>query len=280
MLVITFVNRLGGRLMSNLSEFNLKWWNETTDINLNSEFYDVKGFIEGKSSLKSVELNGLGELQGKSVLHLQCHFGMDSLSLARLGANVTGIDLSDKAIALAQKLNEELGLSAKFLSTDIYKTSELIQEQFDIVYTSYGVLCWLSDLNKWAEIIYSRLKPGGFFFIAETHPIMSIYGLDKSGELTVQYPYFNSGAVECISDRSYADRSVELTNTKTFQWDHTLSDVINALISVGLKIETVQEYPYCAYEKFPGLMFKDNDGWWKFKNDQYLPLLFSIKAHK
>jgi SAM-dependent methyltransferase len=266
--------------MSNLTDFNLQWWNEITDVHFSSEFYNVKEFLQGKSTLKSVELNELGDIKGKSLLHLQCHFGMDSLSLVRLGADVTGIDLSDKAISLAQKLNADLGLSAKFVCSDIYRTPEIIQEQFDIVFTSYGVLCWLSDLEKWAEIIYSRLKPGGFFFIAETHPVMAIYEVDKSGNLTAEYPYFNKGAVECLSDRSYADRTVELTNTKTYQWDHTLSDVINALISAGLQIEVIREYPYCAYEKFPGLMFKDNDGWWKFKDKQFLPLLFSLKARK
>jgi SAM-dependent methyltransferase len=266
--------------MSDLFDCNRRRWNEVTSIHVKSAFYNVEGFKDGESSLKSVELSQLGDIRGKSLLHLQCHFGLDSLSLAQLGANVTGVDFSDEAIAVARHLNEELGLNANFFCSDVYKIPECIHETFDIVFTSYGVLCWLSDLPKWAEVISSRLKSGGFFFIAEEHPILSVLDGDQSGNLVAMYPYFNKEPVECLSDHSYADSSVEVNNKKTYQWDHSLSDVVNALLSAGLQIESLHEYPYCEYEKFPGLMFKDNDGWWKLKDKPLLPLLFSIKARK
>lgn len=259
---------------------NLDRWNEVTDIHVNSKFYDVEGFKNGKCTLMSVELEELGDVTGKSVLHLQCHFGMDSLSLSRLGAKVTGVDFSDRAISVAENLRDELSLAARFVCSDVYQVPNVIHDEFDVVFTSYGVIPWLSDLKRWADVIYTSLKPNGFFYIAETHPILSIYDLDETGQLVASYPYFNKAEIQCHSDVTYGDRSKKLRNTTSYQWDHTLSDVINALITAGLTIEFVHEFPYGAYEKFPGLMFKDQDGWWKFKANQFIPMLFSIKATK
>ncbi|MHA2122091.1 MAG: class I SAM-dependent methyltransferase [Promethearchaeota archaeon] len=140
-------------------DVNLKRWNELVDINAKSKLYDLEGFKSGKTSLHSLELQELGEVKGKTLLHLQCHFGMDTLSWARLGAQVTGVDFSENAISLARELSSELDIPARFIQSNLYNIPVAIKEKFDIVYTSYGVLCWLPDLLKWAQVISSCLKP-------------------------------------------------------------------------------------------------------------------------
>jgi SAM-dependent methyltransferase len=267
--------------MNQYTKTNLLRWNEVTSIHQNSEFYDVEGFKAGKSTLKSIELNELGDVTGKSILHLQCHFGLDSLSLSRLGAKVTGIDLSDKAIQLAKELNKDTGLDARFICSDIYELTEVLDEKYDIVFTSYGVLCWLSNLEKWAQIINHYLKPGGTFFMVDGHPLSNILEYDSQRqEFKVRDSYFNEGPIPCESETSYGDNSEKVECTQTYQWDHSVSEIVNSLIKAGINIKKVNEYPYSVYEKFKGIMEKDSDGWWKIKSEPKIPLLFSVLASK
>ncbi|HKK38655.1 MAG TPA: class I SAM-dependent methyltransferase, partial [Cryomorphaceae bacterium] len=151
-------------------QINRQSWNDRVDSHLKSEFYDVEGFLKGQASLKEIELPLLGDVNGKSILHLQCHFGQDTLSLQRMGANCVGVDLSDKAIEAAQNLNEELGLNARFVACDVYEAPKHIDEKFDVVFTSYGTIGWLPDLDRWAEVIAHFLKPGGKLVFVEFHP--------------------------------------------------------------------------------------------------------------
>ena len=130
----------------------------------------MESFKKGKSSLNFIELDGLGDVSGKTLLHLQCHFGMDSLSWSRLGAKVTGIDLSNTAIEKARELNTELGLDAEFICSNVYDLKEMLDKKYDIVFTSYGTIGWLPDLGKWGDIISHFLNPGGIFYIADVHP--------------------------------------------------------------------------------------------------------------
>ena len=260
---------------------NLLRWNEITAIHEKSDFYDVDGFLAGNCTLKSIELEELGDVRGKSLLHLQCHFGLDSLSWARLGAQVTGVDISNEAIELAKSLSEKSGVNARFVCSDLYSSPEVLpNEKFDIVFTSYGVLCWLADISKWAQIVSGFLKPGGIFLIVEGHPMDGILNWEDS-KLKISYPYFDKEAIECFSETSYADRITKTENTVTYQWQHTLGDIITSLIDAGLTLNSMKEYPFSAYEKFPGYMQLGDDGWWRFiTNDFNVPLLFSIKATK
>lgn len=142
-------------------------------------FYNVDEFKKGKITLKDIELAELGDVKNKSLLHLQCHFGLDTLSWARLGAEVTGVDFSEEAIEYAKRLSQELDIPARFICSNIYDTIELITDKFDIVFTSYGVLCWLPDLVEWAEIISHFLRCGGIFYIVEFHPVNNIFDNEK-----------------------------------------------------------------------------------------------------
>ena len=257
-------------------EVNKSLWNGKTPIHLKSDFYDVEGFKKGKSSLKPLEIEALGNVKGKSILHLQCHFGMDSLSWARLGAKVTGIDLSDKAIDAAIYLNDELGLDAEFICSNIYDLKNVLDKKFDIVFTSYGTIGWLPDLDKWAEIASHFLKEGGTFFIAEFHPVLWMFD-DKFTRF--QYSYFNDEAIieECIG--TYAERDADFKH-ESYGWNHPLADVISPLIKHGLSIELFEEFPYSYYNCFNNAV-EIGEGKWQVKGfENKLPMMFSIKAVK
>ena len=210
------------------------------------------------------------------MLHLQCHFGMDSLDWARRGANVTGIDLSDTAIHEAKKLNDELGLNAKFICCNLYDLKEHLDDKFDIVFTSYGVIGWLPDLDKWAEIISQYLKPGGIFYMAEFHPVVWMF----DDEFThIKYFYDNREVIITDSEGTYTDRSAAI-KAKEYGWNHSLSEVLNALIKQGLKIEMFNEHMYSPYPCF-NKMIQGEDGRWRIKGiEGKIPMVYSIRATK
>jgi len=266
--------------MDKYTKGNLELWNELTPIHARSEFYDVEGFKEGRNTLKSIELEEVGYVSGKSLLHLQCHFGMDTMSWARLGAKVTGIDFSDKAITLARSLSKETGIKADFICSDIYKLPNVLHKTFDIVFTSYGVLTWLPDMMKWAEIISHFLKRGGTFYIVECHPVTSIFDNSNSAtELKVTQSYFHSAEpIRWEPERDYADASA-VVRSPSYEWTHNLSDIINALLSAGLRIEFLHEFPVSCYQWIPFATKQANDRYWHIEGDR-LPLTFSLKATK
>ena len=255
---------------------NRKLWNDLVSINKNSRMYDLDGFKKGKSSLNFIELEELGDVAGKSLLHLQCHFGMDTLSWARLGARVTGIDFSEEAIQLARSLSKELDIPGRFIQSNIYDSREVLSEEFDIVCTSYGVLCWLPDLMEWGRIISHFLKDDGIFYMVEFHPVRSMF--DDQGKM--KEPYFHSDKpIRYEGTGTYADPSAPFHHV-TYEWLHSLGDVVNALVEAGLRIEFLHEFPFSMYDDCPWLEQRD-DGLWYHKNKEIkAPMTFSIKAHK
>jgi SAM-dependent methyltransferase len=266
--------------MDEYIEENRHLWNEITPIHAKSEFYDVEGFKTGKRKmLYPIEIEEMGDVKGKSLLHLQCHFGMDTLSWARQGAKVTGVDFSEKSIELACSLSEELGIDAQFICCNIYDLPEKLEGKFDIVYTSAGVLCWLPDLKRWAEIISHFLKPGGFFYILEGHPFKMVFDDSKdSTELTVKYSYFHSPEPDKWEpEGDYADPDALFTHG-SYEWTHSMGDIINALINAGLKIVFLNEFPVIFFKRFP-FMERDDNGLWRIEGDK-IPLTFSLKATK
>ena len=268
-------------------EANRALWNQRTIIHKDSSFYDLAGFKAGKNVLTLIELKELGDVKGKKMLHLQCHFGMDSLNWSRLGADVTGVDLSDKAIKEAKQLNDELGMKAKFICCNVYdlhpqliessKVSpfgEDLEGAFDIVFTSYGVVGWLPDLDKWAEIISHYLKPGGIFYMAEFHPVVWMF----DDEFTrIQYYYENRELIVTENYGTYTDRKANITG-KEYSWNHSISEVLNALIKAGLKIELFNEYMYSPYPNFSNTI-QGTDGNWYIKGmEGKIPMVYSVRA--
>lgn len=256
---------------------NRAHWDEMAPHHARSEFYDVAGFRAGRCSLKPIELEELGDVSGKSLLHLQCHFGMDTLSWARLGATVTGIDFSEEAISLAHRLSTDTGIEASFICSNLYDLPDVLQDRFDIVFTSYGVLPWLPDMPRWAEIAAGFLKPGGTFYIVENHPLTDVFDHDEDCQaLAVSETYFTSREpARYEPDHSYADAPI--TNPH-YEWTHTLSKIISSLAATGLRIEFLHEFPLCEYRAL-AFMEQDENGWWRLPGDP-LPLIFSIKAGK
>lgn len=248
-----------------------------------SEDYDVKSFLNGKSTLKSYELREMGNVKGKSMLHLQCHFGLDTLSWAREGAIVTGVDFSSDGIRLAKLLANQAKLEANFIESNIYDLPKVLFEKFDIVYTSIGVICWLNDLKEWGKIIAKFLKKGGFFYIAESHPFSMIFDNETQDikDLQVYYNYFHDPKpFEFIADGSYASGGAKIKPKKEYEWAHSISDVINSLIEAGLRIEFLNEYPFTVWKQFP-FAERDSDGFYYLKNQKAkIPLLFTLKAIK
>ncbi|CAM1349037.1 class I SAM-dependent methyltransferase [Tenacibaculum halocynthiae] len=255
---------------------NKETWNKKVAVHAKSEMYNLKAFKEGENSLMKYELDALGDVSDKSLLHLQCHFGQDTLSWSRKGAKCTGIDLSDEGIKLARELNEELKLDSKFICCNVYDVNKHVSEQFDIVFTSYGAIGWLPDLKPWAKIIASRLKEGGVFFIAEFHPIVWMFDyLKKPAELS--FGYNQKEVIYEEYSGTYADEKNEVIS-KEYGWNHGLGEIITALTSEGLQIEYLNEYDESPYDVFPDLV-KTENGMFTTKDKLY-PLIFTLKATK
>ena len=206
---------------------------------------------------------------------------MDTLSWARKGASVVGVDFSNNAIKLASQLSFELDIPAKFIESNVYDAPKIIKDKFDIVYTSNGVIGWLPDLYKWAEIINYFLKPGGIFYIIENHPFGNLIDEKYEKAFQVGYNYFNEGKpIKFDDDLSYADTDVKIKNKITYDWFHTMSDVINSLIKVSLEIEFLHEFPFSFFQIHPDMKQRE-DKYWEFQTFTYsIPMIFSLKAHK
>jgi len=263
---------------------NQEHWNELVPIHVKSEFYDLDGFKRGRSTLLPIEREEVGEVARKSLLHLQCHFGMDTLSWARLGANVTGVDFSAPAIDFARGLSRELNLEARFICANLYDLPDALSGEFEIVFTSYGVLCWLPDLTGWARVIAHFLAPGGTFYIIDGHPMTNVfsYAADLT-DLRVEQAYFSPRhePERSEGDGSYADPTASVQHQVTYEWNHSLGEIITALTDAGLRIEFLHEFPLGFWPRFPSLTERGEDGLWRFKDPrQSIPLTYSVRARK
>jgi 2-polyprenyl-3-methyl-5-hydroxy-6-metoxy-1,4-benzoquinol methylase len=257
-------------------EANRELWNQRTIVHKDSAFYDLAGFRSGATVLTPIELNELGDVSGKKLLHLQCHFGMDSLNWARLGASVTGADLSDEAIKEARALNEELKLDARFICCNVYDLKEKLDDKFDIVFTSYGVVGWLPDLDRWADTVAHFLKPGGLFYIAEFHPVVWMFDDDFTH---IKYYYDNRELIVTENQGTYTDREADIKG-KEYSWNHSLSEVLNALIRAGLELKSFNEHMYSPYPYFRN-MVESNPGQWHIKGmEGKIPMVYSVSAIK
>jgi len=265
-------------MSTNTSYFktNKSTWNEKVKVHAKSDMYDMDTFKAGKTSLMSYELEALGDVKGKSLLHLQCHFGQDTLSWNRLGAECVGVDISDEGIKLAKELNKELQLDSDFVCCNVLDTSMHIEETFDIVFTSYGVIGWLPDLKPWAQMIAERLKHGGTFYMVEFHPIVWMFDYLDDNPI-MKYGYNQKDVIYEEYEGTYADESSNIVS-KEYGWNHGLGEVITALTNAGLQIEYLNEYDETPYNVLPNLIETQN-GMFVSKDNLY-PLIFDVKAIK
>lgn len=256
---------------------NRSLWNEKTAVHLTSDFYEMDRFRKGGDLLKPAELEALGDVSGKRLLHLQCHFGQDTLAWARRGAIVTGVDLSDAAIEAANKLKEEEGLEARFIRANVYDLPQHLDEQFDIVISTYGTTVWLPDLVEWSGIVDRFLAPGGTFFIAEFHPTYYMFEFEN---WKVEYSYF--GTKEPYKEEmegTYADPNSDLRHTEYF-WNHGIADTLQPLLDRGLRLVRMREMPYCYWNSHPGLVETAPGEFMVEGMENLMPLMFSLQLEK
>ena len=231
---------------SNWIQINRESWDKRTKMHLDSEFYDVKGFKEGKEPLNEIEIKLLGNIESKSILHLQCHFGLDSFGLEKKGAIVTAVDFSPEAISYANKLKKDMEFSTEFICSNVYDLNLTETHSFDMVYCSYGITGWLPKLNEWAKIISNHLSSGGIFIIVDFHPTMWMFDDDFKN---IDYSYFNEKPYIEKESGSYADREHQEEITSIW-WSHSLSEITQSLINNDMELKTFEEYDYSPYNCF------------------------------
>jgi SAM-dependent methyltransferase len=251
-------------------ELNRVGWDKRAAAHFDSNFYDLPRFLTGETSLREIELTELGDVDGKSLLHLQCHFGMDTLSWARKGAVCTGVDISPVAIQKARELAQELKLNSEFVCTDVYSFQRSGSGPYDIVFTSYGAICWLPDLTRWAKVVSSNLAVGGRFYIAEFH---SVY------DLLAGYSYFTQVQPDVDEEGTYIENGADVT-AKLATWVHPMSNVINALINVGIQIERVSEFAFSPYNCFEGMVEREPGRFYLRHKGNDVPIVYSITGRK
>ena len=263
-------------------ELNRRNWEERVPIHVASSFYDVDAFVAGKPAVEPFEIDELGPLGDLRLVHLQCHFGLDTLDLVRLhpGLTAVGLDFSASAVAAATDLSSRLGLSARttFVEGEVMAASSVLgSAAFDVVYTGKGAICWLNDLNEWAQQCFALLRPGGFLYVSEFHPLG--YALSQS-EPVVAEDYFRTDPwVEEFSG-SYADRSAATEHNLSISWNHPLPDVFTAVLSAGFELRFFHEYDYTLF-RLNDWLVEGTDGRWRWPSeDRRLPLMFSLKAYR
>ncbi len=268
--------------MDDYTRANLAHWDELVPLHCDSAFYDLEGFKRGACSLRPVEVAEMGAVEGKSLLHLQCHFGMDTLSWARRGARVTGVDFSGEAIRLARNLSEELQIPAAFVESDLYALRETLKGSWEIVYTGGGALCWLRDIREWARIVAHFLQPGGFLYLREIHPAGLIFDDERQdGELVARYPYFGTGEPERWEDeQSYAAGPAPRKHLVTYEWPHTLGQVVTAVCEAGLRLEYLHEFPDQCFGQLAAMQRRDDGTYYVPGKENAAPFQFSLKATK
>lgn len=257
-------------------ELNRKAWNAKTAVHVDSAFYDMPGFLAGNTTLKQPELGLLGDVKGLRILHLQCHFGQDSLSLARMGAQVTGVDLSDVAIAKARSLATELQMDATFVHCDVYSAKEHLSGEFDLVFTSYGTIGWLPDLQRWADIVQHFLKPGGRFVMADFHPVVWMFDQEFK---KMDYSYFNTGPIVEQITGTYADRDAPISH-EMVGWNHPVSDILQSLMDAGLQLTQFREWDHSPFSCFSAAQEDAPDVFRIPHLHKKIPMIYGIEALK
>lgn len=255
-------------------DINRRLWDEKVEFHFASPFYDIPSFLSGKTSLNDIELSLLKDVEGLKILHLQCHFGMDTLSLARMGADVTGVDLSAKAIEKANLLSEMTGNKARFICSDVYALPDVLQDSFDLVFTSYGTIGWLPDLHRWAAVIQHFLKPGGRFVFAEFHPVIWMFSNDFSH---IEYAYFNRTPIIESTEGTYADKTAPIRNDSV-SWNHDLAEVIQSLLDHGMMITRFQEFDYSPYNCFENTVETAPGRFQIAGKEGILPMVYALEA--
>jgi SAM-dependent methyltransferase len=263
-------------------------WDEVVAIHVASTDYEVRPFLAGEETLLPIEAREIGDIRGKSVVHLQCHFGLDTLNLARRGARVTGLDFSPQAVSAARDLAARAGLDARFVEGNLYDAPQIIAERFDLVYVTWGAINWLPDIKGWAKVVAAMLKPGGELYLLEAHPIA--FALDQLGEdkqqrlaapLVPTYDYFQAGRPLVFdSDVTYTGDETKVANTRTHEFLHAIGDILTGLLDAGLTLTYFAEHDSIAWAMWPKMIEGPDRMYRMPEGEPTLPLSFSLKVRK
>lgn len=257
---------------------NRAMWDERVSIHVNSDFYDVAGFKGGRVGVRPFEVEEMGEVAGLDLVHLQCHFGIDTIEWARRGARVTGLDFSAPAIAAAARMAADMGIDARFVTADLYDAVAALEAStFDVVYTGLGALLWLPDMVRWAQVVHALLRPGGFLYLSEFHPVADILGDD---DLTVTLSYFTNQPIRWDEPGTYTDPDVATERNLSYEWIHPLSEVVTALLDRGLVLEMLHEHDHTLFARWPFLEGRADGSYHLPAGMPVPPLMYSLRARK
>jgi len=259
-------------------EANRGNWNDRAELHVRSTYYDVEGFVAGRPGLGEPEITEVGDVDGLRLLHLQCHIGLDTLAWARRGATVTGVDLSDEAIGIARSLADRTNIDARFIHSNIYELPSRLDEQFDAVVATHGILCWIPDVPRWMRVAAGYLAPGGFLYLADGHPLAAILSDDVPALDGDESYFYRSEPNRYEAHHSYVPETTTFDNPVSYEWNHDLGEIVSAVVESGLTLEFLHEHPYTCFQALPQMRL-EADGRWHLPGDR-LPLLFSLRAKR
>ncbi|MGW4535480.1 class I SAM-dependent methyltransferase [Nocardia sp. NPDC004340] len=273
-------------MMSDYRGLNRANWNDRAPLHADSLDYHFDDFRTDPSFLSHVvrfDLPRLGDIRGVDAVHLQCHIGTDTLSLARLGATVTGLDFSPASLAEARKLADAAATPIEYVESDIYEAvSALGGRRFGLVYTGVGALCWLPDIRRWATTVATLLRPGGRLFLREYHPVLWSIDETRTDALTIGYPYFETAEPMVFNDETtYVETDSTVANTITHEWNHGLGEIVEALLQADLTLTQLVEHDSVPSNPLPGRMAHDEQWEWRLiEHPERLPLSYTLQARK
>ncbi|GAA2590706.1 class I SAM-dependent methyltransferase [Dactylosporangium fulvum] len=273
--------------MTEYLRLNRAQWDERAPAHTASPDYAVDRFVADPAFLSKVvrfDVPRIGDVRGLRTVHLQCHIGTDTVSLHRLGASVTGLDFSAASLAQARSLAERTGAAVDFVESDVYDAPEVLEPgSFDLVYTGIGALCWLPDVQRWADVVAALLRSGGRLFVREGHPMLwSVDETRADGVLAIDFPYFErEEPLVCDEDGTYVETDVRFENTITHQWNHGLGEIVTALLTAGLELTMLQEHDSAPWDALPGRTVKDEHGEHRLADRPWrLPMSYTLQARK
>lgn len=265
---------------------NLASWDERAPMHAASPGYAVQRFLDDPEHLSGVvrfDVPRLGDISGLRGVHLQCHIGTDTISLARLGARMTGLDFSPAAVAEGRRIAERTGADVDFVESEVYTALDVLpREGFDLVFTGIGALCWLPDIRRWAHVVAELLKPGGRLFLREGHPMLWTIDERTADPLVVAYPYFETAQPLVFAEEmTYVETEERLVNTVTHSWNHGIGEVVSALLAEGLRLTMLQEHTSVPWQALNVGMVQDEHGEWRMSaHPERLPLTYTLQAVK
>jgi len=260
-------------------------WESRVEHHVGSDEYHLQRFVDDPAFISDVvrfDRPRLGDIAGKDVVHLQCHIGTDTISLARLGAQVTGLDFSSKALAAARSLAAECNQPVRFVEAELYEAPAVLgTSRFDVVYTGIGALCWLPDIKRWASVVASLLRPGGRLFIREGHPMLWALADERAdGLIVVDYPYFEGPGTMFVEPQTYVGQEHELSDPETLQFNHGLAEIITAVMRVGMEITSFEEHDSVPWPAL-GNQMEEVDGEYRLRDrPERLPCTYTLQATK